>query len=99
MFTLTLAPTKQTAFRLPPVLLEKLKVAANQAHISMNEYVRKTLEEATRDVETAAERAARFRKTEAFLASVYGLWVSSKDVGDMAETLSQGRTSNTPVDL
>ncbi len=65
----------------------------------MNEYVRKTLEEATRDVETAAERAARFRKTEAFLASVYGQWVSSKDDGDLAETLSQGRTANTPVDL
>lgn len=65
----------------------------------MNEYVRKTLEEATRDVETAAERAARFRKTEAFLASVYGQWASSKDDGDLAETLSQGRTANTPVDL
>lgn len=65
----------------------------------MNEYVRKTLEEATRDVETAAERAARLRKTEAFLASVYGQWASSKDDGDLAETLSQGRTANTPVDL
>lgn len=99
MESFILATTKQTAFRLPPLLLDKLKEAARQESLSVNEYVRRTLEEATQDVETAAERAERIRRTEAFLSTFYGKWASAPGEADLMDTISGGRTTNTPIDL
>ena len=46
----------QTGFRLEPIVLARVKEAARQQNISANEFVNRTLKEATQSIESEQER-------------------------------------------
>ena len=68
----------QTGFRLDPLVLSRVKEAAKQQKLSVNEYVNRTLREATRDIESAEEKEACRKRTNEFLNRFFGAWESSE---------------------
>ena len=89
----------QTAFRLEIRLISKLKEAARQAHISLNDYVSAALKEATKDVVTEEELEEERRKTAAFLDSCAGSWDGPETTEKIMETIKEGRTTRGPISL
>ena len=82
----------QTAFRLEPKLIGRLKEAARQANISVNEYVTVVLTAATEDVMTEMEREEERKKTRLFLESVAGKWSGGESVSELLASIREGRT-------
>ena len=68
----------QTGFRLESITLARVKTAAKQKQISVNEYVNQVLKEATRDIESEEEIEAGRRRTNAFLDEFCGAWVGDE---------------------
>lgn len=89
----------QTAFRLESRLISRLKEAARQANISLNDYVSAALKEATKDVVTEEEKEEERRKTEAFLDSCAGSWDGPESAKEIMETIKEGRTIRGPISL
>lgn len=83
----------QTAFRFEPLLLDRVKEAAKQNGVSVNEYVSNVLVEATKEIITEKEMEERRRETEEFLAAVAGKWV---DEGTTEEIMKRIREDRTP---
>ena len=90
---------KLAGFRLPLILIEKIKIAANNAGTSVNDYVCTTLANATEDIETPAEKEMRIRETKAFLDKFAGSWVSSENDEDLKEVIKKNKTISSPVNL
>lgn len=90
---------KLAGFRLPLSLIEKIKIAAQRAETSVNDYVCTTLENATKDIETPAEKDERIRETKAFLDQFSGSWVSSDKDEDLKEVIRKHKTISSPVKL
>jgi len=68
----------QTGFRLDPIVLARVKEAARQQNISANEFVNRTLKEATQSIESEQEREECRKHTEAFLDTAFGSWVGDE---------------------
>jgi len=68
----------QTGFRLDPIVLARVKEAARQQNISANEFVNRTLKEATQSIESEQEREECRKHTEAFLDAAFGSWVGDE---------------------
>jgi len=83
----------QTAFRFEPLLLERVKEAAKQGGVSVNEYVSNVLADATKDILTQEEMEERRRETDEFLAAVAGKWV---DEGTTEEIMKRIREDRKP---
>ena len=81
----------QTAFRFEPLLLERVKEAAKQEGVSVNEYVSNVLADATQDILTEKEMEERRRETEEFLATVAGKWVGNETTEEIMEGIKEGR--------
>ncbi len=85
------SPKIQTAFRFEPQLLERVKEAAKQEGVSVNEYVSNVLAEATKDILTQQEMEERRRETEEFLAAVAGKWVDEGSTEEIMKRIREGR--------
>ena len=85
------SPKIQTAFRFEPQLLERVKEAAKQEGVSVNEYVSNVLAEATKDILTPQEMEERRRETEEFLAAVAGKWVDEGSTEETMKKIKEGR--------
>ena len=85
------SPKIQTAFRFEPQLLERVKEAAKQEGVSVNEYVSNVLAEATKDILTPQEMEERRRETEEFLAAVAGKWVDEGATEEIMKRIREGR--------
>ena len=85
---------KQTAFRLDEKLIERLRKAAAEKKMSMNEFVTVTLEEATRDIFLAEQEEESRRRTKDFLDSVFGSWKGDETVEEIMKPILDSRTSN-----
>ena len=85
------SPKIQTAFRFEPQLLERVKEAAKQEGVSVNEYVSNVLAEATKDILTPQEMEERRRETEEFLAAVAGKWVDEVSTEEIMKRIREGR--------
>ena len=68
----------QTGFRLDSITLARVKTAAKQKQISVNEYVNQVLKEATEYVESEEEREACRKRTQEFLDEFCGAWVGDE---------------------
>ena len=84
---------RQTAFRLDPVLIGRLKEAARRESISVNEYVSRTLLEATREILSAEEKEAEKRATEAFLDTFYGSWSGPETAEEIMTAIKENSSS------
>ena len=84
------SPKIQTAFRFEPLLLERVKEAAKQEGVSVNEYVSNILADATKDIITEKEMEERRRETEEFLAAVAGKWVGDETTEEILEGIREG---------
>ncbi|MBP5636004.1 MAG: hypothetical protein J6X25_00600 [Bacteroidales bacterium] len=89
----------QTAFRLEIKLISKLKEAARQAHISLNDYVSSALKEATKDVVTEEEKEEERRKTAEFLDSCAGSWKGPESTQEIKDIIKEGRSIRGPISL
>lgn len=85
---------KQTAFRLDEKLIERIRKAATEKNMSMNEFVTVTLEEATRDIFLAEQEEESRRRTKEFLDSVFGSWKGDETVEEIMKPILDSRTSN-----
>lgn len=85
---------KQTAFRLDEKLIERIRKAAAEKNMSMNEFVTVTLEEATRDIFLAEQEEESRRRTKEFLDSVFGSWKGDETVEEIMKPILDSRTSN-----
>lgn len=68
----------QTGFRLDAITLARVKTAAKEKKVSINEYVNDVLREATRDIESEEEKEAGRKRTEEFLDQFCGAWVGDE---------------------
>lgn len=68
----------QTGFRLDETTLARVKTAAKQKNVSINEFVNMVLREATWDIESEEEKEASRRMTEEFLDQFCGAWVGDE---------------------
>lgn len=68
----------QTGFRLDSIVLARVKEAAKQKNVSVNEYVNEVLKEVTRNIESEEEKEASRQKTEAFIKNFCGAWVGDE---------------------
>lgn len=68
----------QTGFRLDSITLARVKTAAKQKKISVNEYVNQVLKEATEYIESEEEKEASRRRTQEFLDEFCGAWVGDE---------------------
>ena len=68
----------QTGFRLDAITLARVKTAAKERKVSVNEYVNDVLKDATRDIESEEEKDACRRRTEEFLGEFCGCWVGDE---------------------
>ena len=82
----------QTGFRLDPIVLARVKEAARQQNISANEFVNRTLKEATQSIESEQEREECRKHTEAFLDAAFGSWVGDESE---EEILKAGKSMKT----
>ena len=82
----------QTGFRLEPIVLARVKEAARQQNISANEFVNRTLKEATQSIESEQEREECRKHTEAFLDTAFGSWVGDESE---EEILKAGKSMKT----
>ena len=82
----------QTGFRLEPIVLARVKEAARQQNISANEFVNRTLKEATQSIESEQEREECRKHTEAFLDAAFGSWVGDESE---EEILNAGKSMKT----
>ena len=81
----------QTAFRFEPLLLDRVKEAAKQKGVSVNEYVSNVLVEATKEILTEKEMEERRRETEEFLEKVAGKWVDEGSTEEIMKRIREGR--------
>ena len=81
----------QTAFRFEPLLLDRVKEAAKQKGVSVNEYVSNVLVEATKEIITEKEMEERRRETEEFLEKVAGKWVDEGTTDEILKKIREGR--------
>lgn len=72
---------KQAGWRVLPVLIERVKEAARRENISTNDFVEKTLLQATKDIETEKEKEMRLKRNEEFLSTFAGKW-SGKETAE-----------------
>lgn len=68
----------QTAFRLDDIVLARVKEAARNDHVSVNEFVNQILREVTKDIESKEEKEASRQRTEAFIERFCGAWVGDE---------------------
>ena len=68
----------QTGFRLDAITLARVKTAAKEKKVSVNEYVNDVLKEATRDIESEEEKEAGRKRTEEFVDKFFGCWVGDE---------------------
>ena len=90
---------KLTGFRLPLSLIEKIRIAAQTAGTSVNEFVCGILSTATEDIETPLEKEQREKETKEFLERFEGSWVSTDNDEDLKEVIMKYKTSSSPVQL
>lgn len=81
----------QTAFRFDTQLIGRLKEAARQADISLNEYVTIILSDATKDIESVEEQEEGRRKTREFLDTVCGSWSGTESAEEIMRGIREGR--------
>jgi len=89
----------QTAFRFDPILIGRLKEAAKMADVSLNEYVTIVLTDATKDIESEAEKEENRRKTEEFLKACAGSWVGDESVETIMHYIKDGQISKEVIVL
>lgn len=86
---------KQTAFRLDVKLIERIRKAATEKRMSMNEFVTVTLEEATRDIFLAEQEEESRRKTTDFINRFCGIW--PKETADEILAIIQSNKTSSPA--
>ena len=73
----------QTGFRLDETTLARVKTAAKQKNVSINEFVNMVLREATWDIESEEEKEASRKKTEEFLDQFCGAWIGDESAEEI----------------
>jgi len=89
----------QTAFRFNLTLVGRLKEAAKMADVSVNEYVTSILTEATKDIESEAEKEEDRRRTKTLLDAVAGKWSGPESREEIMESIRGGRKERKIVEL
>ena len=89
----------QTAFRLDARLLDRVKKAAKQLNISVNEYVCSQLREATKDIRTDKEMEEERKKTLAFLEACGGSWEGTETTEEIMQSIKEGNVEKEIINL
>lgn len=85
---------KQAGWRVLPLLIERVKEAARREHISANDFVEKTLLQATKDIETEVEKEMRLKRNDEFLSSFAGKWSGDETPEDILGSIKKNDTKD-----
>lgn len=80
---------KQAGWRVLPVLIERVKEAARRENISTNDFVEKTLLQATKDIETEMEKKMRLKRNEDFLSAFAGKWSGKETAEEITDSIKK----------
>ena len=89
---------RQTAFRLDEKLIERVKKAAAQKNLSMNEFVTMALEEATHELFLAELEEESRRKTADFIHRYCGVW-SDETADEIKSIINADKTTSPAPEL
>lgn len=89
----------QTAFRLDARLLARVKKAASESNVSVNDFVAARLAEATEDIRTDEELEEERMRTQAFLEACGGSWSGPESVEEIMHSIKDGNLSKEIVEL